>query len=267
MLIDYHWHTARCGHASGTMQEYIDAARKIGLTEVGFADHIPLYWLPKEERDPEYAMADADLPRYIKEVQDLQQQNLDISIKLGLEVDFIPGHENKAKEIIKDLPLDYVLGSIHYLDGWSFDNPDYIDQYQKWDIVELYQRYFEQVCTAASSGLFDIIAHTDLIKKFGYRPPGELTSIYQRTAQIFAQSGVCVELNTAGLRVPAKEIYPAVGLLKLLYQYQVPVTIGSDAHNPAQVGQGLNEAKQLLKAVGYDRITIFKQRTREYIKL
>ncbi|MEG6616419.1 histidinol-phosphatase HisJ family protein [Peptococcaceae bacterium 1198_IL3148] len=267
MLVDYHWHTARCGHASGTMQQYIDAARQMGLIEVGFADHIPLYWLPEAERDPEYAMGITELPQYIKDVQARQQSNPDISIKLGLEVDFIPGYQEKAREIITNLPLDYVLGSVHYLEGWSFDHPDYIERYQEWDLMELYHSYFEQVCNAATSGLFDIIAHTDLIKKFGYRPQGPLTGLYQNTARVFAQSGVCVELNTAGLRAPAKEIYPAIDLLRLLYQYKVPVTMGTDAHNPTQVGQGLDEAWQLLKAVGYDKITVFKQRKREYRSL
>lgn len=267
MLVDYHWHTARCGHASGTMQQYIAVARQLGLTEVGFADHIPMYWLPIDERDPEVAMHPDELPSYIEEVQQLQRSNPDINIKLGLEVDFIPGHEDAAKKILNPWPLDYVLGSVHYLDGWGFDNPDYIDRYQEWDLLELYQHYFNYVCHAAVSGLFDIMAHTDLIKKFGYRPQAELIPLYQKVARTFAESGVCVELNTAGLRVPAKEIYPAVELLKLLYKYNVPVTMGSDAHNPQQVGQGLDVALQLLKSVGYQKITIFNKRKREYLTI
>ncbi|MBM7855929.1 histidinol-phosphatase (PHP family) [Desulfohalotomaculum tongense] len=267
MLVDYHWHTARCGHASGTMQQYVDAGRRLGLTEVGFADHIPMYWLPPDERDPEAAMKQEELEDYIKDVHYLQRANPGISIRLGLEVDYIPGHETTAKKILSSLPLDYVLGSVHYLEGWGFDNPDYIHRYKDWDLYELYRRYFDTVCDAAASGLFDIMAHTDLIKKFGYRPRGNLAPLFQKVARTFAESGVCVEVNTAGLRAAAREMYPAAELLKMLHKHGVPVTMGSDAHKPQQVGQGLKSALQLIKAVGYDKIVTFKNKKRRYLRI
>lgn len=267
MLVDYHWHTTRCGHASGTMQEYLNVARAKGLTEVGFADHIPMYWLKSNKIDPELAMSTTELPEYLAEVELLRRTNLDINIKLGLEVDFIPGHEATAKKILTALPLDYVLGSVHYLNDWGFDNPHLIHHYQEWDLLELYHCYFEQIRAAASSGLFDIIAHPDLIKKFGYRPQKEITEIYRQTARVFADSEVCVEINTAGLRVPAQEIYPSLAFLKLLHRYKVPVTTGSDAHKPEHVGQGFKEALQLLELAGYREITIFNKRQKSYCKI
>ncbi|MTI81417.1 MAG: histidinol-phosphatase HisJ family protein [Firmicutes bacterium] len=267
MLIDYHLHTARCGHASGTMQQYIDAARQVGLTEVGIADHIPMYWLPSEKRDPEVAMTDKELTGYIVEVQQLQQANLDITIKLGLEVDYIPGHEKAAEEIISSLPLDYVLGSVHYLDGWGFDNPEYMHKFDQWNLYELYQHYFDTVCQGAKSGLFNIMAHTDLIKKFGHRPNWDLSPLYEQVASTFAESAVSVELNTAGLRYPALEQYPSKELLKVLYKHKVPVTMGSDAHNPQQVGQDIKIARQMLIEVGYKEIATFSNRQIKYCSL
>ncbi|WP_031513403.1 histidinol-phosphatase HisJ family protein [Desulfofalx alkaliphila] len=267
MPVDYHLHTARCGHASGTMEEYLKVAVDKGITEVGFADHIPIYWLPPEQRDGGLAMASEELPAYVVEVNNLQEIYPQLNIKLGLEVDYIPGHLHTARQLIKSLPLDYVLGSVHYVEGWGFDNPDLIGEYKKWDLTELYHKYFELVRQAAASGLFDIIAHTDLIKKFGYRPNMDLKPIYRKLASTFRECGVCVEVNTAGLRVPAGECYPCIELLQMLYRYGVPVTTGSDAHKPEQVGEGLDLAINLIKSVGYTKITVFKNRKRRYIEI
>lgn len=267
MLVDYHLHTERCGHACGTMAEYLATARMLGLSEIGFADHVPMYWLPEQQRDANNAMAMGQLAHYIEDVKLLQQQTSDVKIKLGLEVDYIPGWEEQAAKVIKSLPLDYVLGSIHFLEGWGFDNPAYLNQYAQWDIMELYQSYFHQLCQAASSGLFDVMAHPDLIKKFNYYPDKDLTHLYQQVAQAFAESGVCVEINTAGLRVPAQELYPAPALLQWFYRCKVPITLGSDAHTPHQVGQGLQQAVKLIKNVGYQQVVVFNQRQRSYISI
>ncbi len=267
MPIDYHLHTARCGHASGSMQEYLNTARFRGVKEVGFADHVYLYWQPADQRDPEYAMAEEEMSHYIADVLALKKQNPDLTIKLGLEVDYISGQEAAAQEIISSLPLDYVLGSVHYLADWSFDNIEYINRYQEYDLMDLYQRYFDAVCAAAASGLFDVIAHVDLIKKFGFRPQGDLSRLYQKAARTFAESGVCVEVNTAGLRVPARELYPAAELLQQMNKYKVPVTIGSDAHTPQQAAQGLDKALQLIKDVGYNQIAVFTQRSRDFLTI
>lgn len=267
MPVDYHLHTFRCGHASGTMEEYLDAARKAGFREIGFADHVPMYWLPASQRDPDTAMAMDQLPAYVQEVSSLRQQTADIKIRLGLEVDYIPGWEAQAAEMISLLPLDYVLGSIHFIDGWGFDNPAFIDRYSQWEAMALYQRYFQLLCRAANSGLFDVMAHPDLIKKFNYVPKGSLDDLYRQVAQAFAEGGVCAEINTAGLRVPAGEIYPAPTLLQYFYQYNVPVTLGSDAHTPHQVGEGIAQAIDLLKKVGYRQVVTFHRRQREYIDI
>ena len=267
MLVDYHWHTSRCGHARGTMEEYLNNAEKKGIYEVGFADHIPMYWLPLGERDAGIAMSQSELSQYIEDVKRLQLNYPHMGIKIGLEVDYVPGHINTLKELLSSLPLDYVLGSVHYLDRWGFDNPDQISQYHKWDISSLYERYFELVMEAAKTGLFDIMAHTDLIKKFGFRPNGDVNHLYQRVARTFSECGVCIEVNTAGLRVPARECYPAPELLKLMCQYKVPVTLGSDAHNPGQVGQDFDVALRMIKAVGYTQIATFTNRKKTLVKI
>lgn len=265
MLTDYHWHTNRCGHAEGDMAEYVAQARKRGLTEVGFADHVPMYWLPEGERDPSLAMAGDELPRYVEEVLLLRGGNPDINIRLGLEADYIPGREQQLREIIANYPFDYIIGSVHYIDGWGFDNPGLVYEYENRNIDEIYELYFDQLCRAAGSGIFDIIAHPDLIKKFGYRPDRPPLELYRRAALTLAGSGVCLEVNTAGLRAPVGEIYPARDFLIECGKRGVPVTTGSDAHKPGQVGRGFDLALELLKAAGYREIAAFNKRRRTYI--
>lgn len=267
LLFDYHIHTVRCGHAVGTMQQYIDAARNLGLKEIGFSDHIPMYWLPVDKRSSDLAMSANELRQYIEEVYYLQKINSDLNIKLGIEVDFIPGHEKTAKQILDNLPLDYILGSIHYIDDWGFDNPEFMHIYAQWDLMDLYERYFNNLCKAAASGLFDIIAHPDLIKKFGFRPLEDVAVFYEKAARIFGENGVCVEINTAGLRVPAREIYPSYEFLKLMHKYDVPITVGSDAHRPEHVGYGFQEAFDLIKSVGYRYVVLFNKRNKMEVKI
>lgn len=265
MIPDYHWHTSRCGHAAGSMRDFVEEARRRGLSEVGFADHVPMYWLPVEERDPGLAMTWEELPVYVGEVVELRRANPGLNIRLGLEADFIPGRERELKDILELYPLDYVIGSVHYLDGWGFDNPELVHEYERLNIDEIYRQYFSQLCDAARSGLFDIIAHPDLIKKFGHRPQHPPLDLYQQAARAFAEAGVCMEVNTAGLRSPAGEVYPAREFLKYCLELGVPVTLGSDAHRPEQVGADFDRALKLLKEVGYGGIAVFEGRKRKMI--
>jgi len=268
MLPDYHWHTRRCGHAAGEMEEYLNLARAKGLKEIGFADHIPMYWLPAGKRDPGLAMSEGELPIYVAQVTRLREENPDLTIRLGIEADYIPGQDEALRKLLAGHPLDYIIGSVHYLDdGWGFDNPSNRGEYTRRNLEEIYAAYFFLIQRAAQSGLFDIMAHPDLIKKFGYRPAGDLTSWYDQTASIFAGAGVCVEVNTAGLAAPAGEIYPALDFLMLCRRYGVPVVAGSDAHSPDQVGQWWKEALLWIKEAGYREAATFAHRCRRMVPL
>jgi histidinol-phosphatase (PHP family) len=263
-LNDYHVHTARCGHAAGRMEEYVAQARAAGLPEMGFSDHLYLYWLPLAERDPELAMGEAELDEYVEDVLRLRRSNPDLTIRLAIEADYIEGYQDELREILTRYPWDYVLGSVHFIDTWGFDDSRYLATYDEWDVDALYERYFELVMAAAESGLFDSMAHPDLIKKFGHRPSDgfDLAQLYQRTAECFRQAGVCVEVNTAGLRKPCGEIYPTLGLLRACQRLGVPATLGSDAHEPEQVGLAFDQGLEHLKAAGYESIVAFAGRDR-----
>lgn len=267
MPVDYHIHTRRCGHALGEMEEYVLEAQRKGLIEIGFADHIPMYFLPPAQRDPEVAMSEQELPDYVADICKLQEKFAPFTVKLGIEADFTPGMEEELKAILSRHEFDYVLGSIHFLDGWGFDNPKYIDEYEHREITEIYEQYYQILCQAAASGLFDSLAHPDLVKKLGFRPAGDISYLYEQAVKIIAEADICVEVNLAGLRVPVAEIYPALPFLQLCHQFRVPVTLGSDAHKPEQVGVGFDMAVQLLKAIGYNEVAVFNGRKRSFLKL
>jgi histidinol-phosphatase (PHP family) len=263
-LVDYHVHTARCGHASGEMAAYVERAIGAGLPEMGFSDHIFLYWLPPDLRDPELAMAEDQFDGYVEEVARLRHRYPEIEIRLSVEADFMPGHEPTLAGILDRYPWDYVLGSVHFLDAWGIDDSRYIATYDEWDVDELYERYFDLICRGAESGHFDTIAHLDLVKKFGHRPTRDPRDLYERVARRLGAAGVAVEVNTAGLRKPVRELYPHIDLLTACRRAGVPATLGSDAHTPEEVAADYPLAVAHLKAAGYERIIAYEARRREW---
>ncbi|MFO7273710.1 MAG: histidinol-phosphatase [Bacillota bacterium] len=266
-LADYHMHTVRCGHAVGTMEAYVEAAIARGLGEIGFSDHVPMYWVPEEQRDPSGAMSMAELEAYVADVLRLRERYPEIPIRLGLEADFIPGHEEELVRLLEPYPWDYVIGSVHFLGDWNFDHPAFVHRFAEWDIDDLYDRFFALEQMAAESGLFDILAHIDLIKIFGHRPNRDLSEAYARLAGAIARAGVAIELSTAGLRKPVGEYYPAPALLKACCERGVPLVISSDAHAPEQVGWGFEQARALALETGFTHTVRFAGRRRQLVPL
>ncbi|MBP7332407.1 MAG: Histidinol-phosphatase [Firmicutes bacterium ADurb.Bin373] len=264
--VDNHLHTRLCGHASGEIYEYLDAAARRGIREVGFCDHLPLYFLPPEKTIPGYAMSESDLPGYVSMVKSRARQ-APVRVKLGIEADFVPGHEDHLANILASYRFDFVTGSVHFIDGWGFDNPAELAEYARRDIDAVYRRYFALLQQAALTGLFDIMAHPDLVKKFNLRPTRDPRPLYEETARVFKSAGVCVEVNTAGLRYPVKEIYPGPELLEIFFKYGLPVTLGSDAHLPEDVGAGLPAAVELIKNTGYREVATFSGRQIKFVKI
>ncbi len=255
-LVDYHIHTTRCGHAVGAMRDYVLEARQAGLAEMGFADHFPMLHL----RDAHLAMDLEEVPLYIAEVEELRAEFPGFPIRLGIEADYVPEVLDQLEDMLGRYSFDYVYGSVHFVDGWAFDDPRCLDGYECCDIDLLYRRYFELLADAAECGLFDALPHPDLVKKFGYRPEGDLEEIYRECLERVARTGLAVEINTAGLRKPVAEIYPAPAFLKQGRELGIPVTLGSDAHAPDEVGRDFNLALALLEEAGYESITVFEGR-------
>jgi histidinol-phosphatase (PHP family) len=258
-------HTARCGHAVGAMERYVERAIEAGLVELGFSDHLYMYWLPRDRRDPSLGMAEWEHDFYIEDVERCRRAYArDITIRLSTEADFIPGHERALEAILRHYDWDYVIGSVHFLDGWGFDDSRNLSGFDERDLDALYFEYFETVGASAETGLFDTIGHTDLIKKFGHRARAPLDDAYTRLALRFARAGVCVEVNTAGLRKPCAEAYPHADLLRACQAAGVPTTFGSDAHAPHEVASDLQAAESLMRSVGYSEFVTFAKRSRQH---
>ena len=264
MLIDLHNHTAMCCHAFGEMEEYVNAAVERGIKIFGFAAHSP--WMPQD--DEKMALSYQEVDFYITEVKRLQKKYADkIDILLGMEMDFLPDHTDEAIEFDHKYGFDYIIGSIHHINGWGFDQETQLHLYQKHSVREIYEGYYDLVKQLAGSGLFDVIGHLDLVKKFGYYPEDGWGDLQEEVAQTIAENDVVVELNTSGLDKPAKEFYPGTDFLKILKKYGVSMTLGSDAHAPDQVGRHFGPAVQLLKKIGYREVIAFKNRKRIPVSL
>jgi histidinol-phosphatase (PHP family) len=243
------------------MERYVEQAIQSGLTELGFSDHLFMYWLPRERRDPELGMADWEHDFYIEDVERCRRRYAsDIRIRLATEADFIPGHEQALEDILRRYDWDYVIGSVHFIGEWGFDDGRYTAEYARRDVDALYAEYFELVGASAETGLFDTIGHSDLIKKFGHRATRDLGEAYTELATRLARAGVCVEVNSAGLRKPVGEMYPHPDLLRAAYAAGVPVTFGSDAHAAGEVAADLSAACALMRQVGYTEFVRYERR-------
>jgi histidinol-phosphatase (PHP family) len=253
-------HTPLCGHATGEPAEYAARAVALGLTEIGFSDHSPLI---AHER-ANISMRLSELPVYHKMIRGVQQAYYGrLNIKLGIEADYVPGHEKVTGEILAGFPYDYVIGSVHFMKDWGFDNPEEIKQWETADVARVYRDYYALLRQSAESGLFDIIGHVDLVKKFGHRSPEDQAPEVRKTAETFKDSGVVIEINTAGLRKPVGEIYPSLEALKIYREFRVPVTFGSDAHQPDDVGRDFAAAARLARDAGYEEYVSFRNRSIE----
>ncbi len=261
VLTDYHVHTPLCHHAVGTPAEFAAAARQTGLSELGFADHNPM-----PDKFDNWRMDYSDLPRYFEFVDSVRAAG--VTVRLGLECDYLPGFEWWIEKLAREAEWDYLIGSVHYIGpGWDVDNPKHISRFESQPVEGIWDIYWKNYVQCIESGLFDFVAHPDLPKKFGYRPIGDLRSYYEPTISALQKHGVAFEINTAGLRKPVNEIYPAREFLELSAQAGVPIVINSDAHAPAELTEGFHFARKLASQVGYRTVLRFERRQRFEVAL
>jgi len=255
-------HTPRCNHAVGTILEYAAAACAAGLTEIGMSDHSPM----PNGFDKAWRMDESELASFIAELEDAQREfQGHLVIKAALEVDYYPGAEDYIKHLSSLYPWDYLMGSVHFIGAWGFDNPDEVDQFEGCDLEQVYCDYFHLVEQSARSGLFDVIGHPDLIKKFGFRVQGEPTSVALAENAMLAavkSADVALEMSSAGLRKPVQEIYPHPRIVEKAAMLGIPFAYGSDAHAPTEVGHGMLACLSLLQQYGVSEVASFTQRQR-----
>jgi len=269
VLTDYHVHL-RPDDAGASAEEFFTAANaeryrtvasERGIAELGVSEHVHRFaqaldvWRHPFWRDS----ARDDLDAYCAWVRE------ETDLKLGIEADFVPGREDRMGTLLERREWDYVVGSVHFLRDAAVDHEGYDVWERSSDPERVWSRYFETLGEAARSGLFDILAHPDLVKVWGPerpRPRGDLRRFYERAMDGIAESRIAVEVSTAGLRKPVGEIYPAREFLALCVEAGCPVALSSDAHAPGDLGAGYEQALELLDGLGVSELCVFEKRER-----
>jgi len=253
LFSDYHTHPQ--GHrvqryTPALLQPWADSARKFGLTDIAFTDH-----------DRYHAGIDFD------EIDHLRERNPDLGIRAGIELDNDPIHSAAGRKWIEKHwdKLDFVLGSVHFLDrdDQMFDSvPDGVEQFEGRDVDAIYADYFRRVREMAATRLIDCLAHIDLIKIHGHRPAAEIGAIVNETLDFIRAGNLAIELSTAGWRKPVNELYPGDRVIELAIGKGIPFTIASDAHSHAQLADNYPRLAQKLAAFGVRQICIFEKHRR-----
>jgi histidinol-phosphatase (PHP family) len=257
MIVDLHNHTPLCNHAEGEIFEYVQRAIECGTKYFGFSDHAPMNF------DPKYRMNFTQMKEYEKAVLDAKEKYKDqIEILLAYEVDYLKGHMDDR---VLNADVDYLIGSVHFIDEWGFDNPEFIGNYENEDIDIIWQKYFNAIEEMANSRYFDIVGHLDLIKVFKFMPKKDINLIAKNALKAIKKADMVLELNIAGYRKPVAEAYPSPSLLKKAYELGIPITFSSDAHKPEQVALFNDAIIKMAKDAGYTECAIFKKRKREMI--
>jgi len=257
MIADLHNHTPLCNHASGEMSQYIEQAIANNTQYFGFSDHAPM------DFDKKYRMSFEDMKQYETNVLDMKKKYSDkIEILLGYEVDYLKGYMDDR---VLNADVDYLIGSVHFLNKWGFDNPEFIGKYDELNIDDIWEEYFFTITEMAESGHFDIVGHLDLIKVFNFMPNKNILNIVKPTLQAIKKADITLEINMAGYRKPVKQPYPAPEILKEAFKLNIPITFGSDAHEPKQVSLYANEVVKLAKDIGYKECAVFSKKVRKMI--
>ncbi|MDQ2940475.1 MAG: histidinol-phosphatase [Actinomycetota bacterium] len=269
MLTDYHLHLRpdedrtppyERWFTEQNVERYLEAARAAGIEELGVSEHIHRFEQSLELWNHPFWQAQAtdDLDAYCEFVRSTP-------LRLGVEMDYVPGAEKQTAELIAAHDFDYVVGSVHFVGDRAVDMDEYGVWAQEADPDEVWRRYFEGLATAARSGLFDILAHPDLVKIWGRGRPGPLRdrrAYYETAVEAIVESGIAVEVSTAGLRKPVGEIYPAADFAEMCVEAGAQFALSSDAHTPEQIGYEYGQALALLDSLEVSEICVFERRKR-----
>jgi histidinol-phosphatase (PHP family) len=268
VIVDYHMHLR--GPANGregpveltvdAVERFVDQARMRGVDEIGFTEH--MYYFRQTEAllgHPYHRSRVAhDLDDYCGAIVAAKERGL--PVKLGLELEWLPGREGELAEILESYPWDYLLGSVHLIDGEAVDMEPGL--WEAMSVEDIWRRYFEALGDLAGSGLADVLGHPDLVKIFGRRPAAAaVDEFHERAVAAVAAAEVAVEVSTAGLRKPVGELYPDAGFLARCRERGVGATLASDAHVAQDVGRDFDTALEHLRAAGYETLTVFDGRS------
>lgn len=247
-------------------QRYRVAAEEAGVAELGVSEHIYRFKDALRVWDHPYWQINAldDLGRYVEYVRN------DTDLRLGIEADYVVGREDQISSLLDEHEWDYVIGSVHFLEMAALDHENYDIWKQRSSPEDIWKEYFETLANAAATGLYDIMAHPDLVKYWGKERPSpdrDLKFYYEPAVEAFAAAGVTVEMSTAGLRKPVGEIYPAPAFIEMCLDAGLSFALSSDAHEPMYIGHGYETATELLAAHGITEIATFENRERKLVPI
>jgi len=242
------------------VERYRDAADAAGIDELGVSEHVYRFTQALQLWDHPFWREQArdDLDAYCEFVRGA-------GLKLGVECDFVAGAEDRTANLLAERDFDYVVGSVHFVGEAAVDHEGWDVWEGRGDADEVWRRYFEALAECARSGLFDVLAHPDLVKVWGRGrplPERDPRHYYEPAVEAIAESGIAVELSTAGLRKPVGELYPAPAFAEMCVEAGLPFALSSDAHLPAQVGFGYERALEFLDDLGVGEISVFERRSR-----
>ena len=269
MLTDYHVHlrpddqgTPAEGYfTADNAGRYRETATERGIGELGVAEHLHRFAQALDVWRHPFWQREAvdDLDAYCEFVRG------QTTLKLGIEADFVPGREDRMANLLDARDWDYVIGSVHFLTDEAIDMSGDWDVWRSADPDKVWSRYFDLLGEAARTGMYDVLAHPDLVKVWGAErplPDGDLRRFYDRAMEGIAESDVAIEVSTAGLRKPVEEIYPARAFLEMCVEAGRPVSLSSDAHRPEHLGHEYERALELLDSVGVSEVAVFERRER-----
>ena len=268
MIVDYHMHLR--GPSNGregpvelsveAVERFVEQAAVQGVDEIAFTEH--MYYFRQAESLLEHpyhrSRVGHDLDDYCDAVLAAKTQGL--PVKLGLELEWLAGREDQLAEMLRPYPWDFLLGSVHLVDGEAVDMDDGL--WSRLPVDDIWRRYFAELGELARSGLADVLAHPDLVKIFGRRPAeGMVSECHEDAALAIAGAGVAVEVSTAGLRKPVGELYPDAAFLARCRERGVGATLASDAHVANDVGRDFDAGLEHLRTAGYETLTVFEGRS------
>jgi histidinol-phosphatase (PHP family) len=253
-------------HSVAAIERYVDAALAAGVDELGISEHVYYFTETRDLWHMPYQLSKCvcDVERYVGAIEEAKGRGL--PVKLGIEVDYEPQRTHDTRAWLAEYPWDYVLGSVHFVDGLGIDSrPRLIDDV---GVDRAWRRYFEELEAAAGSGLFDSLAHPDLVRMWGERPSAEVEErLYEGLADAVAAADICVEVSTRGLLRPVADLYPDARLLEACRARRVPITLASDAHGSERVGWNFDLALARARSAGYKTVAVFEGRERREVPL
>lgn len=263
-MTSYHVHT-RWSDGVASIEEVVRAAVREGLDEVGISDHYVIY---PDNTPIEWSMDTTRLDQYVEEILEAGRRQPAVRVRLGIEVDYLPETIEQTRQALAPYPFDYIIGSVHYIDSFPIDgHRKHWDALTQDQIDATWIAYYERAIDMARSGVFDFAAHLDLPKKFGHAPSVSLQAEVAAALDALAAADMAIEINTSGWSLPAREAYPAPGILRLARKRGIPILINADAHTPRYLTRNFDLARELATDCGYDSVVRYERRCRTSVPI